>query len=90
MKTAVSLDEVRERLGADRVLDPPGALPQPAERLDASGPVRPHEFEVAVERLMIDSTSFRSLGERAGRDAGRMGERILEIVRSSAHPVNQG
>lgn len=82
MKTAVSLDEVRERLGADRVLDPPGALPQAAERLDASGPVRPHEFEVAVERLMIDSTSFRSLGERAGRDAGRMVERVLEIVRS--------
>jgi L-erythro-3,5-diaminohexanoate dehydrogenase len=82
MKTAVSLDEVRQRLGADRVLDPPGALPQPAERLDPSGPVRPHEFEVAVERLMIDSTSFRNLGELAGRDADRMTERILEIVRS--------
>jgi L-erythro-3,5-diaminohexanoate dehydrogenase len=82
MKAAVPFDQVRERLGADRVLDPPGALPQPAGRLDAAGPVRPHEFEVAVERLMIDSTSFRSLGERAGGDPGRMAERITEIVRS--------
>jgi L-erythro-3,5-diaminohexanoate dehydrogenase len=35
-----------------------------------------------VERLMIDSTSFRNLGELAGRDADRMTERILEIVGS--------
>jgi L-erythro-3,5-diaminohexanoate dehydrogenase len=80
MKTAIPLDEVRQRLGADRVLDPPGSLPQPAERLDPSGPVRPYEFEVAVERLLIDSTSFRDLGERAGGDAARMAKRIIEIV----------
>ncbi len=80
MKTDVALDEIRQQLGVDRVLDPPGALPQPAERLDPSGPVRPYEFEVAVERLMVDSTSFRNIGERAGRDAGRMAERIAEIV----------
>jgi len=82
MKTAVPLDEVRQRLGANRVLDPPGTLPQPAERLDPSGPVRPHEFEVAVERLLIDSTSFRNLCEGARRDANQMAERIVEIVRS--------
>src|ERR1700752_5407277 len=80
MKTGIPLDEVRQRLGADRVLEPPGSLPQPAERLDPSGPVRPYEFEVAVERLLIDSTSFRDLGERAGRDAARMAKRIVEIV----------
>ena len=56
MKTGPALDDIRQRLGADRVLDPPGSLPQPAERLDPSGPVRPLEFEVAVDRLMLDST----------------------------------
>jgi L-erythro-3,5-diaminohexanoate dehydrogenase len=72
--------EMREQLGADRVLAPPGALPQPAERLDAGGPVRPYELEVAVERLCLDSTSFRDIRERAARDAGTMAERIAEIV----------
>ncbi len=45
------------------MLAPPGVLPQPAERLDPSGPVRPYEFEVAVERLCLDSTSFRKIRE---------------------------
>jgi L-erythro-3,5-diaminohexanoate dehydrogenase len=80
MRTGSALDDIRQQLGADRVLDPPGALPQPAERLDPSGPVRPLEFEVSVERLMVDSTSFRQIRERAGGDAGRMGARIAEIV----------
>lgn len=73
-------DDIREQLGADRVLDPVGALPQPAARLDASGPVRAHELEVAVELLCLDSTSFRNIRERAGGDPERMAARIEEIV----------
>jgi L-erythro-3,5-diaminohexanoate dehydrogenase len=80
MNTGLALDDIRHQLGADRVIAPPGALPQPAERLDPSGPVRPYELEVAVERLLVDSTSFRSIRERAGGDAERMGERIAAIV----------
>jgi L-erythro-3,5-diaminohexanoate dehydrogenase len=70
----------RQQLGADRVLAPPGALPQPAERLDASGPVRPFEFELAVERLCLDSTSFRNIRERSGADPDEMARRIFEVV----------
>src|SRR5215210_7957683 len=73
-------DAIAERLGADRVVDPPGSLPQPAQRLDASGPVRPYEFEVAVERLCLDSTSFRQIEQASGGDPSRMAARILEIV----------
>src|SRR5919107_332341 len=83
MRQAVSAapaEELPARLGADRVLAPASALPQPAERLDASGPVRPFEFEVAVERLCLDSTSLRNIRERSGGDPGRMAARILEIV----------
>jgi len=69
-----------QQLGADRVLDPPGALPQPAERLDPAGPVRPFEFEVEVERLCLDSTSFRQIREAAAADADAMATRIGEIV----------
>ena len=81
MRTGFAVD-MGERLGADRVLAPPGALPQPAQRLDASGPVRPFEFEVAVERLYLDSTSHRNIRERAGGDPELMAARIAEIVAS--------
>src|SRR5665809_118144 len=72
--------ELGQRLGADRVLDPAGALPQPAERLDPSGPVRPYELELAVERLCLDSTSFRNIRQRAGGDDDLMAERFVEAV----------
>ena len=73
---------ISRTLGADRVVHPPGVLPQPAERLDASGPVRAGEVEVAVERLCLDSTSHRNIRERSDGDPDRMTARILEIVAS--------
>lgn len=79
MKTDLGVD-TELKLGAGRVLDPPRSLPQPAERLDPSGPVRPYEVEVAVERLCLDSTSHRQIRERAGGDPEAMAARILEIV----------
>ena len=79
MRAALA-DEITERLGADRVLEPRGSLPQTATALDASAPVRPHELELAVERLCLDSTSHRNLRERSGGEAEAMAARILEIV----------
>lgn len=67
-------------LGAERVIEPAGTLPQPAERLDASGEPTPHELEVEVDRLCLDSTSFREIRESRHADSTRMGERIAEIV----------
>ena len=64
--------EIGDGLGADRVLEPRGTLPQRAERLDASGPVRPFELELAVERLCLDSTSHRNIRERCEGDPDRM------------------
>jgi L-erythro-3,5-diaminohexanoate dehydrogenase len=81
MKLEAAVD-IGQQLGAGRVVEPPGALPQPAERLDASGPVRSHEIEVAVERLYLDSTSHRNIRERAGGDPSVMAARIAEIVAS--------
>ena len=71
---------LRSQLGADRVLEPPGSLPQPAARLDPAGPVRPYEFEIDVERLCLDSTSYRDIRVSAEGDPDRMAERILAIV----------
>ncbi|HRV59003.1 MAG: L-erythro-3,5-diaminohexanoate dehydrogenase [Solirubrobacterales bacterium] len=69
-----------EAYGTGRVIDPAGALPQPADRLDPSGPVREDEFEIAVERLCLDATSFRSIRREAGADPDRMADRVMEIV----------
>ena len=73
-------EEIGQRLGADRVVAPAGSLPQPAAELDPSGPCRPFETEIAVERLCLDSTSHRQLRDAAGGDPAAMAARIAEIV----------
>jgi L-erythro-3,5-diaminohexanoate dehydrogenase len=79
MKADATVD-MRQQLGADRVLAPANALPQGAERLDPRGPVRPYEVELAIERICIDSTAHRNLLERAGGDPNALAARVLEIV----------
>jgi len=69
-----------EALGAERVLEPPGALPQAALRLDATLPMQPHEIELDVDTLCLDSTSFRQLIEANDHDPAKVGEAILRIV----------
>lgn len=72
--------DLRARLGADRVVSPPSSLPQPAAELDAAGPVRPWELEVAVRSLYLDSTSHRQIRESCDADPEAMSARIAEIV----------
>jgi L-erythro-3,5-diaminohexanoate dehydrogenase len=67
-------------VGAWRSLEPPGALPHLAERLDAASAANEHEAEVAVEMLNIDATSFRQLRESCEADPARMSEAIGGIV----------
>ena len=74
------MEEIGLEVGADRVAEPPGSLPQPATRLDPSPPVRPAELEIDVERLCLDSTSHRQLAEASNGDAEAMAARIAEIV----------
>ena len=69
-----------EALGVERVLEPPGALPQAALRLDMARPMQPYEIEIGVELLALDSTSFRQLVEASGRDPAMVGEAIMRIV----------
>src|SRR6266581_3282348 len=53
-------------LGLHRVLEPAGALPQAAWRLDASPGLWPDEVRVRVDRLNLDAASFRQLTEATG------------------------
>lgn len=67
-------------LGLHRVLEPVGALPQAAERLDVSAPLRANEIEIEVETLNIDSASFHQIMGEVGRDEAAVAGRIREIV----------
>ena len=69
-----------EALGAERVLEPPGALPQAALRLDATMPMQPYEIEIGVDTLCVDLSSFRQLVESNDHDPVKVGEAILRIV----------
>lgn len=66
--------------GFSRVLEPRGALPQAADRLDPSLPIAEDELLIDVDHLNVDAASFRQLEEAAGGDAERIAEAIREIV----------
>src|SRR5690242_12894143 len=55
-------------LGLHRVIEPPGALPQAAWRVDPSPALWPDEVRVRVERLNLDAASFRQLSEAVQAD----------------------
>ncbi len=79
---------VSDPYGLGRVLGETGVLPQQAQRLDASLPLRPSELLIEVESLNIDAASFRQLKDAAGGDAERVGQAIQEIVRSRGKMQN--
>jgi L-erythro-3,5-diaminohexanoate dehydrogenase len=66
--------------GLDRVIEPQGAFPQPAWRLDADPHAGPGEVLVDVERLNLDSASFHQLSQQAGGDAVLVAAEIERIV----------
>jgi L-erythro-3,5-diaminohexanoate dehydrogenase len=69
-------------VGAHRVLEPAGVLPQAATRLDTSATLWPGEVRVRVDRLNLDAASARQLREAADGDPERVRAQVREIVRS--------
>ncbi|HEY1976978.1 MAG TPA: L-erythro-3,5-diaminohexanoate dehydrogenase [Candidatus Baltobacteraceae bacterium] len=67
-------------LGTHRVLEPAGAMPQSAWKIDNTP--EPHENEILcdVETLNIDSASFKQIADACGGDAARIAEHIVGIV----------
>lgn len=66
--------------GTHRVLEPLGALPQPAWRLDNSPEIYDNEILIDVERLNIDSASFKQISDQVGGDPDRIAAAIRDIV----------
>src|SRR6516225_10055130 len=73
-------------LGLHRVIEPAGALPQAAWRVDPSPGLWPDEVRVRVDRLNLDAASFRQLSESVrgsvadGGHATAMRAAVLGIV----------
>lgn len=68
------------RLGSHRVLEPKGALPQAAWKLDNTPHAYDNELLCLVETLNIDSASFKQISEACGGDANAIGAHILATV----------
>jgi L-erythro-3,5-diaminohexanoate dehydrogenase len=76
----VTTSALQRSLGVHRVLEPPGVLPQAAQRLDADPAIGADEVRIAVHRLNLDAASYRQLSEASDGDGDRVRAAVLEIV----------
>ncbi len=67
-------------VGTHRVLEPIGALPQSAQRLDTQADLWPDEVRIRVRRLNLDAASFRQLSEKHNGDGDAVRAEVLDIV----------
>jgi L-erythro-3,5-diaminohexanoate dehydrogenase len=77
----VPVIDAKRHLGLHRVLEPQGALPQQAKRLNSALPLAPEEVLIEVSSLNVDSASFHQFFEANGKDPKRTGEAILAVIR---------
>ena len=71
---------ITSAVGLHRVLEPRGALPQAAERLDARPEITEDEVRLRVERLNLDAASFRQLSTKHAGDGDKVRREVLDIV----------
>ncbi|GAB4503934.1 MAG: L-erythro-3,5-diaminohexanoate dehydrogenase [Anaerolineales bacterium] len=69
-----------DRFGVHRVLEPQGALPRAALRLDNQTPPFDNEIGLRVRALHITSTSFTRLWQEAQGDRQRFAAVLMDIV----------
>jgi L-erythro-3,5-diaminohexanoate dehydrogenase len=67
-------------LGTHRVLEPAGAMPQTAWKLDNTPVAFENEILCQVETLNIDSASFKQISDACGADAQAIAAHVAGIV----------
>lgn len=67
-------------IGIHRVLEPDGALPQSAQRLDTRRELWPDEVRIRVQILNLDAASFRQLEDAHAGDGDAIRAAVLDIV----------
>ncbi len=68
------------KFGTHRVIEPKGALPQPAQKIDNTMEIYDNEILIDVKTLNIDSASFTQIKEQAGGDVEKIEEIMKGIV----------
>ena len=68
------------RLGSHRVIEPKGALPQAAWKLDNTPRAYANEILCDVETLNVDSASFKQISDACGNDELAIAAQILATV----------
>ncbi len=68
--------------GLHRVIQPPVAFPQAAERLKVALPIYSNETLIAVDRLNLDSASFHQLFESSHQSVDQMKKKITDIIKA--------
>ncbi len=71
---------LQARYGLHRVVGESGCFPQPAWRLDPDPRISDAEVLIDVERLNLDSASFRQIAEANDGDPDRVAQAIQRIV----------
>jgi len=69
-------------VGAHRVLEPQGVLPQAAWRLDADPRIGPDEVRIRVTRLNLDAASYQQLHDKHFGDGARVRAEVAGIIAS--------
>jgi L-erythro-3,5-diaminohexanoate dehydrogenase len=76
------------KYGIHRVIEPEGALPQPATKISNDMTIYDNEILIDVDYLNIDSASFTQLREEAQGDMEKVKSRIIEIVNQKGKMQN--
>jgi L-erythro-3,5-diaminohexanoate dehydrogenase len=69
------------RFGTHRVIEPAGALPQPAKKLDNNPEIYDNEILIDVNILNITSAAFYQLKKNSGQDKKKIADEIMSIVK---------
>lgn len=76
------------KYGTHRVIEPKGALPQPALKISNDMEIYDNEILIDVDYLNIDSASFTQLEKEANGDIEQIKEKVLNIVKSRGKMQN--
>jgi L-erythro-3,5-diaminohexanoate dehydrogenase len=85
---SIAFERTLHPLGTHRVIDPPGAMPQNAWKIDNTPVAFENEILCDVEVLNIDSASFKQIADACEGDAERIAEHVLGIVRERGKQHN--
>ena len=77
---AARASNIKERLGIHRSLEPLGALPQQAHRINPALPITSKEILIDVSCLNVDSASFHQFYSGNDKDEAKTSAAILKVI----------